>query len=612
MEGMQLLLSPAVLAPVLLVPLAQSPGAPAPRSGPFATLSPSVPVAVDEGAGTYAIWAVDDAAGTAQRVLAGAEFLPVQLVGYPAKDRLRVDLPTPRAQPPFAHVRLPGGGSLYRVRIRGETGIVHVTPEGVPALVLDVPDAGATPGLLAAIHVDSSGTRALVASPVIAGGDVFMLDLADPSGSACLTAARGPLDVRQESLRVSPQAAWFATRGQLYRARLQPVEGAQPVDLGLGASDRLVDELALALTGGSIAVVAEVDGEEDGRRVFHVPVSGSPVEVTSAPGVVSAPEYDDPLGPFLAVSAAGLCVAFRMEVGEENFELFVKRTDAGDPAAHLTTDPDFPAYVDSIGVFAFLISGGLCFFAGDSQLTVGDDDDLLGAADMYAAFFGASGEVSYVNVTLTSGDSEPPFELAGTLTVAEALVAPSAQRILLVEEPDEHEALLSCFRVDVPGTGVLTLLQGFEDVELASVGQHVLVHVLPDDEDDGSGRGAVHLVQPLYWGGTAIDELFVGESVAALGEACSSPDGRLASLVVTYASGERVPYVIDLPAARPRPLRLASLGSWQVSATLELSHAGNLYAGFSRAGASHVLASLQGLAIRALPVRGGAMFPLEF
>ncbi|MEM7306920.1 MAG: hypothetical protein AAF682_09630 [Planctomycetota bacterium] len=404
-----------------------------------------VPLARKAGA-SYEIWALSPATLQKTKVLAGATFLPIELVGYPAKDRLRVDLPLQGgAGSPTPHVALPGGGAVYRLELGGATALLLVRRLGAPELLLSVTDGpGGEPGLLAGVHVAPDGARLIAASPPAAGGDVFAVDLEPAGTSVCLTSTLEPLDVVGASLRVSPAACWFVAGGVLQRAAFAP--GVVPLAIEPGLAGTALPELVLATGGGGVVFTLEDAGGQ--RALLLDRADGGVQPVSFGYGDYSPPALDHPLGPWVAVSPDASLVAFREEVGPDH-ELRVTRVGTGEPPAELTESGTFANYIDSIGVLAFGFPEVLCFFAGDTH--AGGDfvqDDELRAADMYAIDLASFAAPGLSNVTRTSGEKYPPFAANGTLAFDEALVGPLGDCFLLLGDSDAGDRELSSFLVD--------------------------------------------------------------------------------------------------------------------------------------------------------------------
>lgn len=429
-----------------------------------------VPLARMAPDGDHVALEVGGAGSQPVAVASDLAFLPMGLAGLPLRDRLRLDLPRPSpATEAVPHVVLPQGGALYRVGQAGGEALLWVDAEGQIAVL--APAAA----LASRIGVSADGSNLLVATPLAAGGDVLRLSLATPAPTAVnLTADLPPLDVADASLRVSAEGAFWVASGSLYRA---PVGGAAAgVDLGLPGLPALAD-IALSADGRRVAVVA---GSEDvqlaDRRIAVVDVGGAVAVVTPTAGDWDTPSHDNPLGPFLALNHDGTRVVYRGTVLTQ--ELFLAEVDLPQAPLQISVEPEFPAYIDNVGVLGFHPDGRLGFFAGDVTISGVDQQEMIGAADLYVAELPPGGPNAFVNLSLTSGQVSPPYDQPGQLLFSEAVLDPTGLRYLLVgESPLEEQRLTSvASNGSAYGTPVAVLLDGLDsDPQLAPAGQAVLV-----------------------------------------------------------------------------------------------------------------------------------------
>lgn len=453
-------------------------------SGP----APATLHALENVHGSLDLWTVPTAfSGAAtRRVLARVNLLPLELEGYAVKDELRLDLPTrdPRG---VEHVALPGGGALLRGEHGGLSVLLHATPAGEVRTVHSVP---LSTGIGRHVHVDPSGRWFAVA----AGDDAWVVDLAQESAPYSPTAGAPVTDLDATSLRVSRDALFFVADDALFRATL-PGGTAVAVDLGLNVDEEILPEGLLSADGRHLALVTEREDHE--RRLFVVPVAGAPLAVTPTPTPLFPVRLRDDLGPYVALSADGTRVAW---VAQEptSEELYARQL--ADPAnLHLTVDPDFPAYVDNVGVLSFADHDTLCVVAGDVKLAGTTNEELIGAAEMYALCFEEDGTLEWMNLTRTNGQAEPPFSDAASMVVGKLRVDPAGTRALVVGESElEDITELTCFRTDGVayhgGANLQTLLANVDDeVELVRAGEHVAVVSRSEDDESVS----LHVLQPF-------------------------------------------------------------------------------------------------------------------
>ena len=493
--------------------------------------APQTLFAVANPQGSHDLWLVPESGrGPAARLaLTGVALQPLHLVGYALKDELRLDLPTPdrRLVP---HVSLPGGGALFRVLHGGASALLCVSPAGEPRVVLELPGADS---LADRAHVSRSGRWAAIATSGAAAGDVWVVDLAGELGASCATPALPPLGVQAASVRVSEVALFFLADGEVHRAA--PGGEAQPVAWSLASDEQPLDELLLAAGGGHLAVVTETEDEE--RRLFVVGRQGPAKPIMAAPIAMEAVGLYEDLGPWVAISPDGRRVAWIGWDGTSR-ELFARELDQpGD--LHLTSDPDFPAYVDNVGVVDFATSDQLCAVAGDVKLSTAEDE-MIGAAEMYAACFEGGGVIEWMNLTLTNGQHEPPFTAPASMVVGRLWIDPLGERALIVGEAEETETEVTCFRTDgVPGDdgdNLMVLLSQLEDeTSLARVGDHVLFVVEPEDAD----QPELHLLRPLGTKGAPLLQAIAAFPGNTLVDRFSAGGAR-ASFAATWSGVERI------------------------------------------------------------------------
>jgi hypothetical protein len=431
---------------------------------------PVVPLARLGPDGAHDALEVAGAGSLPVEVASDLDFLPLGLAGLPVRDRLRLDLPRPSPElEALQHVVLPQGGALWRVGLAAGEALLWVDAEGYLALL--APSGSLAPR----IAVSGDGAFALVATPPAAGGDVLRLSLSAPApAAASLTADLPPLDVDDASLRVSEAGAFWVAAGTLFRA---PAGGqAAAVDLGLPGLPALPD-IALSDDGRRVAVVAgSADVELADRRVAVVDLDGATAVVTPQAGDWDTPNLDNPLGPFLALNHDGTRIVYRGTVLTQ--ELFLAEVDLPFAPQQISVEPQFPAYIDNVGVLGFTPDGRLRFFAGDVTISGVDQQEMIAAADLYLADLPPGGPNTFTNQSLTSGQVSPPYDQPGQLQFSEAVLDPLGLRYLLVGESEqEDQTLTGVSSLGSPyGTPVVALLAGLDsDPQLVPAGQAVIV-----------------------------------------------------------------------------------------------------------------------------------------
>lgn len=592
-SSMPLLLPAALLVPCSLSPF-QDPG----PSGPLDRNDATV-IAVESG-DVHDLWSVSHRTWETELVATGVSFRSVSLVGYGRKDALRLDLPRPGETGDELpdHVLLPGGGALYLVSRDGRDELLRVR-RGETSVAFTT-----TAALLASVHVSPDGGAALVASTAESGGDVWRVELDAVAPPRLLTAELPPLDVVPESLRAGTDAGWFQAGGELFHAPAGEPAGA--LDLGALAGEVPDGEPVLGEGGAHLLVALEQDPLA--RRLVLVDAAGAVTVLTPTPGAWSRAGLADPLGPFLALAADGSAVAWREE--GETHELHVS-TSPGAGSMHLTSDPDFPEYIDNIGVLGFFDPATLLYLAGDVSLSPVDDDDAIGAADMYAASVDADGSLVSHNVTRTSGQTWPPFTAVGQLVVEHLHVDPLRERAVFDGLGPDDVDQLACFALDGVlyghGPNLQVLVEDFDEgLEVSGVDRHVLVLAGPPEGLEEAGPGA-HVLQPFAPGDQIFDLVAEFPDDTHLDRVAAS--GAFAAFVAADDdTGAGVPWRVDLLAAEAVPL-LSSAA--RLSPALALTGRGDVVTGleveeglsiFVRIGAPGQVVPLE------LP--GGGGFPL--
>ena len=481
----------------------------------------------------------ESTAATASTVMTNVHLLPLDLVGQADKDRLRLNLPRPSADSQLpSFVRLPGGGSIWRAVESGADTLISVTPTGELRVLLRVEH---TEGRLRdQVAVSPSGQRVLATN----GSRAWAINTAGSTPATSITGATASLDIDPDSLRINDLCAYFLSDGDLFVS-----DGfglARPISLPLIGEEELVEETVLASQSKALLAVLEV--EEHLRRLVAVHPSGSVEILTPTPGRLPLPGLEEELGPFIAVSADGQRFAWRTEGVSE--ELFV--TCSGSQPRHITVEPDYPVYLDNIGVISFGTSNRLCFFAGDRVISGITGAEQIGAADMYAIVFDPQCGITSRNVSGTSGSLSPPFTLPGTMTLEEAVVDPLGQRFLVTEEPLSDEERLSTFTINAaagtPGFGTGQLANGHEDFEFIAVGTSV---ILATERELGHNEERfLSLIPPLSalgsqslpFGSWSQDaEIIQVEHSGTSGYVCVQDQGQLEHHWIDLTTGELFP-----------------------------------------------------------------------
>ena len=550
-------------------------------------------IAREHGA-THDLHAIDSVTGQATLEAGGLTFLPLDLQGYPVSERLLPGRPV-QLSAPLPGVRLPLHGSLFRVQTGGQTALLHARADGATSLRAATRDVGA-PALLAGLTVSPDGDAALLASEPTAGGDVFWLDLTGDAAAVDLTAGLPPLAVEPASLRLHADTAWFVADGTLHVVDLLAGTAPTAFSLPLAVGEQLLPELATSADGRSVAVIAE--STPDRRRLFVATAGGAVSELTGMPVPLSAPSYDQPAGPLLALSSDGSCVAWRQRLATQ--ELFVQRLDLPTAPVQVTADGNFIDTIDNVAVLGFIGPAILVFAAGELPGPL-EPGKAIGSADF---FLQDTTTGSTFNVTQTSGVPAPPFTAKGELEVMQGVYEPGGQRLLLDVDPNSGDSALLGVPLD-GSPGLHDLLPNLaEPPLLVRVGDQLLVSSL---RDPGSGLPLreLHLLPP---GGQPQLLVSLPGSVQ-FDRFASLRDGTGAAFVASAGPDLQLAVRFDLATAGlaivwPQPLALSS--------ALGFAPDGQLLAGLGLSGGPFLFARFPAPGVGALlSVPKGNGFPLS-
>ena len=100
-----------------------------------------------------------------------------------------------------------------------------------------------------------------------------------------------------------------------------------------------------------------------------------------------------------------------------------------------------------------LIGDQLVFVAGDRQVSGEPADDVLGAGEVFSARLLDGDKALVANVSLTSGQRSPPFDVPGQLDVEWAMISPTGDFLLLADRAlgdDEGDRLVAVPLTDQP------------------------------------------------------------------------------------------------------------------------------------------------------------------
>ncbi|MBI5852868.1 MAG: hypothetical protein HZB39_17795 [Planctomycetes bacterium] len=352
------------------------------------------------------VWRVteSDPTATPSLVLAGVEFLPIEITNRTAQQDLADDVARRAVRQGLARVVLPDGGSLFRYRRANGTlwGFLSIDAAGAARVVVEVAGlaGGGTDPFFDRIAVAPDGRHAIL--PLIDGRlAILRLDGADyPSTSAparFVTLANG---VENFSHTCGRNVAWLVGGNDtVWRIALS--DGAVPIEVTppVIAGARAKPEFAPAADGRSAAFLY---GPRGAFGIWLVGEQGPSVQVPVAPADYEEPGYLPEItgGPHLLLNADGtrlLCIDATVRD-----ETFVADVAGLLPVTHWTGDHNFQPY---IGVIILPLAIGTVFVAG-----IGDP----GRFDLHAA---SAGTATTVNLTQTSGNLAPPYQ-SGALVLS--------------------------------------------------------------------------------------------------------------------------------------------------------------------------------------------------
>ena len=495
-------------------------------------------------------------------------FMPLQLAGDSVLHRLDPDRPQLRgASGPAPHLRLPTQGTVYIGDQPAQTRVLLVDPSGTVNGLHEFPRAPGmrSSSLLDWVAVSPDGSQLLMATRLEQGGDVFLVDTQVAGRALNLTPDLPAMTVDGESLRVGTLSAWFTAGGQLYQSRQGA--SASAVDLGLLPGETVVPETALSGDGKVLAALVE---QAPGQRIImRVDDAGSVSPITTDVRDYDAPGYQTPIGPLLALSQDGSCIAWRRTVVGAAKDLFVQPIQSPAALDQVTGDANFTDTLDGVGIFGFIGDGQLVFVAGEASP---DPAFPLERADLFLSDSLTGGGLS--NLTMTSGVPTPPFLLKGELDVGQAMLDPRGERLLLCTDPDDGDSAVVAAHLTAP-YGLETVLSGLlVPAEVEAVGDDVVVFSVAEPPGPAA---QMHLLPPA--GDPAgLNLLATAPFPVTFDRFTTHRSGLLAACVGTLAPGTSLALQID---TLTRSLHVVWTEPMHLSPTLAFSPLGQLVVGFA-------------------------------
>jgi len=297
----------------------------------------------------------------------------------------------------------------------------------------------------------------------------------------------------------------------------------------------------------------------------------------------------------------------------ETQELFLAEVDLLAEPLQISVEPQFPAYIDNVGVLGFTADGSLSFFAGDVTISGVDLQEMIGAADLYLAQLPVGGPPTIINQSLTSGQLSPPYEQPGQLSFSEAVLDPLGHRYLLVgESPAEDQTLTSVSLLASPyGEPVLDLLGGLDsDPVLVGTGYGVLVvSKIEGAEDSSEDAQRLDLLPSLHAqpDGALVPVGLLPKPLVA-DRFCSQPQDGWIGLAVSLQPGFELPVLLHSSTGAPA---LPITTPFGLPSRLAFEALGRLVVGFGAAQGPYKFVALEpegGIQLLGSPIATG--FPL--
>jgi hypothetical protein len=406
-------------------------------------------------------------AGVPQPVpsLVGVRLEPLDFCGrtpletfLPNRPRHHTDIPG------AARLSLPGGqGNVYRFsRADGSGGGFFLVPSsGQPVLLLEQPQAGGQHPFLATVGYSSDGLALLAASTPGAGGDLFEIDLTNGTVSP-RTQALAPQVFSGEGLLLgagfgaasTPQGVLRFARVPGAQASLVPFEGA-PL--------HQASPLVLSADGSVAAAIA--GSAPTATRVFTfgaqgVALAAHPQELNIGGAGFAQQTW---FGPYFALSDDGSHVAFTEETPLSR-EIFLARSNLGQPGAELSSDANYLDTLDEIGLVRFVPGGDRLLYAVGTKAAPEIGQPGLGfeRVDFYTAELPAGSNIPvFQNLSLSSGDAVAPFTTPSLLDPDTGVyLLPGGQELIFQDTKTDR-----LLRVAASGTAAINLASEIKSLD---------------------------------------------------------------------------------------------------------------------------------------------------
>jgi hypothetical protein len=430
-----------------------------------------------------AITAYDELSGAPQSSpieLQGVSLLPIDFNGRLASDDLLASRPKFRGDVPGAsRIELPGRlGVLYRFS-REELGgarsfgFLRIDSDGAVHLLAERPGTG-----LAAdqdpyadrVALAPDSRAMLTCTQHAAGGDLLEVHLI--TGAVInRTPHYPPLIWRAQSLRMASDWLTAVCSRAVLRSGRAPLDLASRVP-GISNAPLFTGELSLspsgtyAMTTIGVATTA-LDVWAFGPTGLADKVSTSTANIHGAGFLPEAGH-----GPFFAISDDGKWCAWTAEIALKR-ELFMRENSAQSsaPETHVSSDSNFADTLEEIGALGMYQPGKLLMAIGEPSLDFGVD---LESADFFEVQLDTNGTPSFTNLTMTSGQSAPPFLAAPQMTPTFVRWLPAAGAFLMYDEQSGGTGRIVAVRPGV--NGVQVLMNDVKQVDfIEQVGNRVVI-----------------------------------------------------------------------------------------------------------------------------------------
>ena len=347
--------------------------------------------------------------------------VPFDVVGRTMLDALRTDRPRWSGDVPgAARVDLPGRtGTLYRYSRSAPGGLVfgHLLcrPDGRLKRLAERAGLGAGSShdpFVAHVAVSADGRALLLATRMPAGGDLIEIDL-ESGRETTRSANLGPQAFSKDGLWLCDGWGFAVARTGVWRFDRSPGAQASALDFAGSAPPALCSGQAAVSHNGQWALISAGDSAQQ-LLPFVFDRFGPATPLDTPPGPISAAGYlpDHIGGPYCAVSDDGGQAAWVVEGLAR--EAFVAEVAAppGQAAAQLTSDAHFLDTLDEVGVVDFSSLATLTLAVGARTF---DAQEFIENADLFAVSLGAGGVPSFTNLSATSGDTQAPFLVPGSI-----------------------------------------------------------------------------------------------------------------------------------------------------------------------------------------------------